>query len=150
MFGAFYGAIYSCVGIIIGTFVAFFIGRSLGYKTVKWLVGKETLDKWLGFTADKDKWVFTLMFLFPFFPDDLLCFVAGVVKLDTKFFIVMSVISRLISVFAASYSLNNNLIPYDTWWGICLWILFFFVTLYIVYLVHKRLHKNDKSKSNTK
>ena len=146
MFGAFYGAIYSCIGIIAGTYVAYFIGRWLGYKTVKWLVGEETLNKWLNYTADKDKWIFTLMFLFPLFPDDLLCFVAGIVKLDVKFFIIMTFITRIISVFGASYSLNNNLIPYDTWWGICLWILFFAVTLYLVLLVYKHLHKKEKNK----
>lgn len=144
MFGAFKGAIYSCIGIITGTYVAYFLGRWLGYKTVKWLVGEETLKKWLSYTADKDKWVFTLMFFFPFFPDDLLCFIAGIVKLNAKFFVIMTLLSRIISIFVSSYSLNNNLIPYDTWWGICVWILLFVITLYSVLLVYKRLHKNEK------
>ena len=144
MFGAFKGAVYSCIGIITGTYVAYFLGRWLGHKTVKWLVGEETLTKWLDYTADKDKWIFTLMFFFPFFPDDLLCFVAGIVKLNAKFFVIMTLLSRIVSIFASSYSLNNNLIPYDTWWGICLWILFFVITLYSVLLIYRRLHKNDK------
>lgn len=146
MFGAFYGAIYSCIGIIAGTYVAYFLGRWLGYKTVRWLVGEDTLKKWLTYTADKDKWVFTLMFFFPFFPDDLLCFIAGIVKLDTKFFIIMTLIARIVSIFTSSYSLNNNLIPYDTWWGICIWILLFILTLWFVWLISKRLHKTQKNK----
>ena len=146
MFGAFYGAIYSCIGIIAGTYVAYFLGRWLGYKTVRWLVGEDTLKKWLTYTADKDKWVFTLMFFFPFFPDDLLCFIAGIVKLDTKFFIIMTLIARIASIFTSSYSLNNNLIPYDTWWGICIWILLFILTLWFVWLISKRLRKTQKNK----
>lgn len=144
MFGAFYGAVYSFIGIITGTYCAYFLGRWLGYKTVKWLVGEETLKKWLGYTRDKNKVIFTLMFFFPFFPDDLLCFIAGIVKLNAKFFIVMTFISRIISIFATSYSLNNNLIPYDTWWGICIWILLFVLTLWLVWLIGKRLKKTQK------
>ena len=141
LFGAFKGAVLSCIGIIIGSFAAFFIGRIFGYRVAKWLVGKESLDKGLKTIKGKDKIVLTFMFLFPFFPDDVLCFVAGITTMSPLFFLIMIFITRIISVFATCYSLNNSIIPYDTWWGILLWILFFAVTVVLTVLIYK---KGDK------
>ena len=141
LFGAFKGAVLSCIGIIIGSVAAFFIGRIFGYRVAKWLVGKESLDKGLKTIKGKDKIVLTFMFLFPFFPDDVLCFVAGITTMSPLFFLIMIFITRIISVFATCYSLNNSIIPYDTWWGILLWILFFAVTVVLTVLIYK---KGDK------
>ena len=76
LFGAFRGSVYSVIGIVSASIVAFFIGRVFGYKVAGWLVGKENLDKGLELVKGKDKVILTFMFLFPFFPDDVLCFVA--------------------------------------------------------------------------
>ena len=47
LFGPLKCAIYSFIGIILGSVVAFAIGRWVGYKAVKWIVGEDTLKKWL-------------------------------------------------------------------------------------------------------
>jgi len=138
LFGAFYGALYSCVGIILGSIVAYFIGRIFGFKVAKWLVGEESLKKGIETIKGKDRLILTFMFLSPFFPDDLLCFVAGLTSVTPLFFVVMIFITRIISVFASSYSMNNSIIPYDTWWGILLWILFFALTILITILIYKK------------
>jgi uncharacterized membrane protein YdjX (TVP38/TMEM64 family) len=144
MYGPFLASVLSCIGIIAGSIIAFFIGRIFGYKVVKWLVGQNNLDKCLKFIKGKDKVIFTAMFLFPFFPDDVLCFVAGITTMSPLFFIVMISIVRLITVFLSCYSMNNSLIPYNTWWGILLWALFFIITLLIVILIFKKGDKIQK------
>lgn len=136
LFGPFWGALYSSIGIITGSLVAFFIGRVFGFKVAKWLVGEDNLKKGLETIKGKDKLILTFMFLFPFFPDDILCFVAGITTMSKSFFLVMIVATRIISIFASSYSMNNSIIPYNTWWGILIWILFFafaFITMLILY-----------------
>lgn len=137
LFGPFKTAIFSLIGILVGSYVAFFIGRVLGYKVVKWIVGKETLDKWLNSVRNKDKIVLTFMFLFPFFPDDVLCFVAGLSTMSTPYFIVMIMICRIISVFLSAYSLSGNIIPYTTWWGILLWVFILSFTIIITSILYK-------------
>lgn len=159
LFGPLKTAIYSLIGILLGSFVAFFIGRVLGYKVVKWMVGKETLDKTLKSIKNKDKVVLTFMFLFPFFPDDVLCFVAGLSSMSTAYFLIMITACRIISVVVSAYSLNGNIIPYTTWWGILLWLLIFALTaLLAVYLYKngdkiekffKKRFRRRKSESNT-
>jgi uncharacterized membrane protein YdjX (TVP38/TMEM64 family) len=144
LFGPLKTAIYSLIGILLGSFVAFFIGRVLGYKVVKWIVGKETLDKWLKSIKNKDKVVLTFMFLFPFFPDDVLCFVAGLSSMSSTYFVIMITICRIISVVVSAYSLNGNVIPYTTWWGILLWIIVFALTAIFTVYLYKNGDKIEK------
>ncbi len=144
LFGPLIGAVFSSIGIILGSIVAFYIGRIFGFKVAKWLVGEDSLNKGLKIIKGKDKIILTFMFLFPFFPDDILCFVAGITTLSSSFFITMIIITRLISVFASCYSMNNNIIPYDTWWGILLWGIFIILTLISMVLIYKKGDKIQK------
>ena len=138
LFGPFLGAVFSCIGIILGSICAFFVGRLFGYNIVKWLIGEKALNKGLNAVKGKDKVILTFMFLFPFFPDDVLCFVAGITTMSSLFFISMIIIVRIVCIFISSYSMNNSIIPYDTWWGILLWILFFILHIVLVVLFWKR------------
>ena len=79
------------------------------------------MDKWLKKMKGKDYLLLSLMFLLPLFPDDILCFVAGLSSITWLYFIIMIIITRAISVFTTSFSLQ--LIPFNTWWGITIWLL---------------------------
>ncbi len=141
LFGPLKGAIFSVIGIICGSIVAYLIGKVFGFKVAKWLVGEDSLNKGLKAIQGKDKIILTFMFLFPFFPDDVLCFVAGITTISPTYFIVMIIIVRIITVFISSYSMNNSIIPYDTWWGILLWLIFFALTVVLTLIIYK---KGDK------
>lgn len=155
LFGPFRGSVYSCIGIISGSLAAFFIGRIFGYKVASWLVGKEDLDKGLRAVKGKDRVVLTFMFIFPFFPDDLLCFVAGITTMSSWYFVGMIFVARVFSVFVASYSMNNSIIPFNTWWGIVLWVLLFALTVALTVLIYKkgdeieRIFKRKKRKKQS-
>ena len=135
LFGPFSASIYSLIGILLGSLVGFFTGRILGHKFVCYLFGEKTINAWLDKIKNKDKIILTFMFLFPFFPDDILCFVAGLSSMNALYFLVMITVCRVISVFTTTYSINGNIIPYDTWWGILLWIIILLITVVVaVYL----------------
>ena len=144
LFGPFWGAVYSYIGIVIGSIVAYFIGRIFGVKVASWLVGKDNLKKGLKTIKGKDKIILTFMFLFPLFPDDILCFVAGITTIKPLFFIVMILITRFISIFVSTYSMNNSIIPYTTWWGILLWICFIAITVFLAIYIYKNGEKIEK------
>lgn len=141
MFGPLKCAIYAFIGIILGSFAAFIIGRLVGYKAVCWMVGKDTLDKWLEKIKGKDYLILSLMFLLPAFPDDVLCFVAGLSSMTTKYFIIMIIVTRLISV--ASTSFSFELIPFNTWWGLMIWGIILTAIILSFYLVLKHSDKID-------
>ena len=152
LFDALKGAIISFVGIFIGSVIAFLIGRKLGKRTVCWLVGEDNLNRVQKKVSGKDKIVLSFMFLFPFFPDDLLCFVAGLSTMPIKYFLIMITITRLISVFTTAYSVNGSVIPYDTWWGLLIWVVLIALTLLLSYYLYKNSDKiklfNRTKKSN--
>lgn len=135
MFGPLKCAIYGFIGIVAGSFVAFFTGRWIGYKAVCWIVGKENLDKWLNKLKGKDYLILSLMFLLPMFPDDVLCFVAGLSSMTWVYFTVMITVTRALSVFSTAYSFE--LIPFTTWWGILIWVVLAILVALSFWLVLK-------------
>ncbi len=139
LFGPFKAMIYSFVGIILGSLTAFYIGRKLGSKAVAWMVGQEVLEKWQGKLKGKDNFLLTVMFLLPFFPDDVLCFVAGLSTMPEKYFFIMILVTRLIAVSSTSYSLN--FIPLTTWWGLLIWAVLIIVVGIVVVVLYKNLEK---------
>ncbi len=154
LFGPLSASIYSFIGVFLGSLVGFYTGRILGHKFVCYLFGEKTINAWLEKIKNKDKIILTFMFLFPFFPDDILCFVAGLSSMNSLYFIIMITICRIISVFTTTYSINGNIIPYDTWWGILLWIIILSITILVaVYLYNngdkiQNLFKKKKNESN--
>lgn len=144
MFGEWQCCIYSYIGILAGSIVAFGIGRMVGYRAAAWLVGRETLDTWLQKVKGKDKSILTVMFILPIFPDDLLCFVSGLSTMSWKFFIVMQLIARAISVAMTSFSLGGKIIPYNTWWGILLWALIAAAIIAVFIVIYKKGEKIER------
>ena len=144
LFGPFYGAFYSLIGILSASIIAFFIGRHLGYKVVSWIIGEKSLQKGLQLVKGKDTIVLTFMFLFPFFPDDVLCFVAGLSTMSVKFYLVMITATRIIGIVLSSYSLGGKIIPFDTWWGIALWVSIFVITCVLCVIIYNSGEKKKK------
>ena len=148
LFGPWKTMLLSLLGIIPASFVAFFVGRKLGDKAVSWIVGEETLKTWQKKLKGKDNLFLTAMFLLPMFPDDVLCFVAGLSTMSTKYFLIIISISRLLIVSATCFSFE--LIPLDTWWGILLWGLIVAVVGVVFFLLYKNLDKVQETIENWK
>ncbi len=147
LFGPIKGAIICSIGVISGSIVAFLIGKIFGYKLAKWLVG-DKLDKWLKLVEGKSKILFSIMFLFPFFPDDVLCVIAGITQMSLSSFFLITTITRSISIFVSALSLNNSLIPYDTWWGILLWGVIALIIIAIIVFIFMKLKQKTKQLKN--
>lgn len=139
LFGAFLASVYSFVGIALGSMIAFFIGKRYGNKAVAWIIGAETLESWKKRMHGKDHLILTAMFLLPFFPDDILCFVAGVSTMSVKYFTVMILLTRAVSVFTTCYSVE--LIPFDTWWGLLVWAVIVLSIAVAFIILYKNLDK---------
>lgn len=139
LFGPFMATLYSLLGILPASVTAFMIGRKLGNKAVAWMIGQDTLEKWQEKLKGKDNLLLSMMFILPMFPDDVLCFVAGLSSMSTKYFLIIISISRLLVVTGTCYSFE--LIPFDTWWGILIWGIFAAAIVTIFVLAYKNLDK---------
>lgn len=141
LFGPLKCSIFSFIGITLGSIAAFAIGRWVGDKAVQWIVGKDTLKKWLKKLKGKDYLILSIMFLLPLFPDDVLCFVAGLSSMTWTYFLIMIIITRATSILATSYSVG--LIPFTTWWGIIIWLVIACIIAVAFWLVCKYSDKID-------
>ena len=141
LFGPLKTALLSVLGIISGSLFAFYLGRKLGRNFVVWLIGESNLNKALSLLQGKTRIVLTFTFLLPFFPDDILCFAAGITTVGARFFAVMISCVRVITIFTACYSLNNSLIPFNTRLGVILWIIIFVIAIIVAVILSK---KGDK------
>ena len=136
LFGPLLGSVYSLIGIMIGSLVAFLIGRYAGYRVVAWIVGQETLEKKKKKIKGKDKLFLSAMFVLPVFPDDVLCFIAGLSSMSLVFFLVVIIISRILAIFTTSYAIA--VIPFTTWWGLLIWGIFAVLVIVLFVFLYKK------------
>lgn len=130
-----------CIGLWIGSLVAFILGRTFGVKLVKWCIGEEMLIKYNNFVKGKDKAMFIYMFIFPVFPDDMLCLIAGLTTMSYPVFILVQLISRPLNVAGTVLLVDNIMaIPFSGW-GIAVWILIAAVFVAVFILMWKYADK---------
>ena len=80
-----------------GVAIAYILGFKFGSKAVRWCAGSdEDYQKWIKVFNTKGKWYYALTVLLPVFPDDILCIVAGGVKMNFGFFMIVNFICRFI------------------------------------------------------
>lgn len=106
--GALFGGINACLlsmsAITIGSIIAFYLARIFGKPLVVKLIGEITFNKYNKILLGKGKLTLFLLFLLPFFPDDALCFLAGLSKLPLKLFLMYTIIGRLPGIIFTSFA----------------------------------------------
>ena len=112
------------LGVLIGSVIAYGIGKVFGKKVVTWIAGREATEKYSDYLGSKGKVVFVLMQILPFFPDDILCMVAGLTSMSFLFFFVTMVAVRPRIIAAYCFLGSGTVIPFEGW-GIAAWIFIF-------------------------
>lgn len=102
LFGAAWGTVYSLVGVIAGSSLAMALARRFGRPWAERLIRKETLERLDGYSRQRGALFFFLVFLFPFLPDDVACFLAGLTPLPLPELVVLAAVGRLPGIFAAN------------------------------------------------
>ena len=124
-----------------GCITAYWLGRWLGVKAVKWCAGsEEEFDKWSNVLNTKGKWWYALTVLFPLFPDDLLCLVAGAVKFDFTFFTIANLLGRSIGLIAMILTLE---LIGSMGGGIPLMVIVWAVALIIELIIYLKINKKS-------
>lgn len=82
-----------------GCILSYWLGRWFGTRAIKWVAGsEEDFDKWSKFINEKGKWWYFITIVLPFFSDDLLCIIAGSLKMDFGFYTLANLIGRSIGL----------------------------------------------------
>jgi len=104
LFGAWLGAGYSMVGVVVGSTVVFLVSRRFGRSYAERVIEQSALRRWDAFVDRGGVPALFVCFLLPTFPDDLLCFVAGLTDLRLRRFLVLVVVGRTPTFVAVAYA----------------------------------------------
>lgn len=139
IFGPLMAFIFAAIGILSGSIIAFFIGRFCSKPLLYWIFTKEKVEKYEKFLSKRTKLILFLTLFLPFFPDDMICMLAGVTQIKFIDFLWISLLARSVGIASISFFGSGSIIPFNTWWGISLWaiILIFAITIG-VFVYNKR------------
>ena len=103
VFGPWLGTFYSMVGTVLGSAGAIILSRKFGRPLVERFVPEENLARADELVKKAGPWFFFLAFLLPFFPDDALCFIAGLSSIPIPLLLMVVTIGRLPGVAASAF-----------------------------------------------
>jgi uncharacterized membrane protein YdjX (TVP38/TMEM64 family) len=95
MFGFWRGLAFSTIGLALGSSLAFAAGRLLGHGVVRAVVPAAILGRFERLINESSLWDFFLIFLLPLFPDDAVCFIAGLTRLPIWQLVLVSIAGRM-------------------------------------------------------
>ena len=95
LYGPFMGAFISIIGASIGTVLAVYVSNRYGRPLVERVVSDANLNRFDDLIERSGYLPFIILFVFPGFPDDALCFIAGLTTLDWKKLAFIGSIGRL-------------------------------------------------------
>jgi len=95
VYGKGIGFVLSTVGLSLGSWVAFELASILGRPFVERFVRAEVLQKFNFLTTRTGTLICFVLFLFPGFPKDYLCYVLGLSRMRLSTFLLVSVLGRL-------------------------------------------------------
>jgi len=103
LYGVGLGTLYSMAGLLLGTTLAMGLGRWFGRPLAERLVNPETLARWDRIADRQGALFFFLVFLFPFVPDDIACFLIGLSPLSIPRMLILVTPARLPGVLVSCW-----------------------------------------------
>ncbi len=149
LFGTWGGFLINHTATILASITVYWLGSAFGEPLVDKLAGKGKTKKAVDFVKRNGPIFFLLAFVIPGLPDDLLCYVAGIVTLPFAIFLVLVVVSRIPATLFSSL-LGNGILAWTTTQTILVVaILAVFITLVVIFRrpITNLLNKLVRSKS---
>lgn len=84
LFGVLPGTAYSVVGVVLGSTAVFVLARRFGRPYVEPVVDDDVLERFDSFVEERGAVGLFVVFLFPAFPDDAVCALAGLTTLRIR------------------------------------------------------------------
>lgn len=108
-FGPLKGFIYNYIGLVIGSVIVYHLAKRYGLNLIRKIFKENTINKYLTWFNTKNYLkLFFIAIILPGFPDDLLCYIAGISNIRFKNFLLIILIGKPISLL--TYSLFINII----------------------------------------
>ncbi|MDV4150888.1 VTT domain-containing protein [Clostridium sp. AL.422] len=110
--GNFNGAIIGFSGTILGIVCMFLFSRYASQKLVKKIINNSKVERFNEYIKENEMLIILLLFILPILPDEVICMGTAITKINGYKFIIIAIISKLITAFTLSYSIELfTLIP---------------------------------------
>lgn len=114
LFGTWPAFLLTFGAVVAGSLLVFWLARVLGRDFADRLVSRKLSEKYQSVLRTKAPIFLILAFLFPFFPDDMLCILAGLTKLSFRRFAVIVLLTRPWGLLFAS-ALGGSTLNLSPW-----------------------------------
>jgi uncharacterized membrane protein YdjX (TVP38/TMEM64 family) len=104
LYGFWWGSFYCWVGLTLGSILAMVLARVAGRPLLNRILDCTALDKLDRLAAGKGLFFFWMVFLLPFMPDDLICFLAGLTPLPLPALILVAAVGRIPGLLTAVWA----------------------------------------------
>ena len=94
LFGTWPAFLLTFGAVVAGSLLTFSLARALGREFADRFVSRKLSERYQNVLRAKAPIFLTLSFLFPFFPDDMLCILAGLTRLSFRRFAVIVLLAR--------------------------------------------------------
>jgi len=144
LFGVTLGTVYSLIGATIGFFIVFMLARKLGRPFVERFFKKEHIEKFDYITKSKGTLALFIIFLLPAFPDDLICYLAGLTSIPIRKLLLVSIAGRLPGYLILSMT-GSGLSSYENMNRIIIMLAAVLIVFALAFWQRKWLHNLTKS-----
>ncbi|MCA9954553.1 MAG: TVP38/TMEM64 family protein [Ardenticatenaceae bacterium] len=98
IYGLYWGLLFNIVCVVAASQLAFMLARWAGRPLVHHLADEQVIEKWETIAEERGFLFFTIAFVLPVFPTDLMNFVAGLTGISPRKFLAANFLGRLPSV----------------------------------------------------
>jgi len=123
LFGPWLGTLYSMTGLMIGSILVMVLTRRFGRPMMERFIDPSSIERIDRLVERRGSLVIFLIFLFPFLPDDAVCFLAGLTSIPLLELVLLAMAGRTPGVFVANL-LGSHADSLVLWQWIVLGVLF--------------------------
>ena len=106
-----------------GSMIMFLLSRRLGQRAVQGFIDRSVMEKYLPLIEEKQDMFLFLTLLFPFFPDDMLCILAGLTSIPMGRFAAIMLLARPWGLIFAAL-LGSGMLSLPPWgWAVLTLVL---------------------------
>jgi uncharacterized membrane protein YdjX (TVP38/TMEM64 family) len=146
VYGLLPGFVMNLTYVVTASQIAFLLARWAGRPLVERLVSQETLNRWYKIGEERGFVFFTIAFLLPVFPTDLMNFIAGLTGISATRFLAANFLGRLPSVIMLTLIGSHGLELSSLAWGVmgAIVAMLYVAGRYVIIKIERRykVHRN--------
>jgi 1-acyl-sn-glycerol-3-phosphate acyltransferase len=116
IYGFWGGTLVTWIGLTLGGQMAFWLARRFGRPFALRFISSDVLDRWDRLAAKQGIGFYIVTLLLPFFPNDAMCYVAGLGEIHPRRFAIANMIGRFLATTAMTFiGAFGSQIPLSVW-----------------------------------